>query len=150
MKRIAVYIVTLALLTFSPVKGAELGKMRPVEVVLVYAQAGEVVILTDTEDVGKGKDGLSALKNLKATTAGTIYLDTAEYLLIGEGGEPAAEALRTHLKKNTKVCKGDSGIDLKNVAVYLSVHGDLPRLEAWNLGGHLPKLRLVDGRFLLD
>lgn len=150
MKRIIIYIVTLAVLTFAPVKGAELGKMRPVEVVLVYEQNGEVVIVTDTKDIGKGENGLSALENLKATTTGTIYLDTAQYLLIGENGEIAAEELRGHLKDNIKVCGAEKTVELENVAVYLSVHGDLPRLKGWILGDNLPKLRMIDGRFLLE
>jgi len=149
MKRIIIYIVTLALLTLAPVEGAELGKMRPVEVALVYEQEGEVVIVTDTEDMGRGGDGLSALENLKATTAGTIYLDTAEYLLIGEGAEAAAEQLRGHLKKNVKVCKAEKTVDLENAAAYLSVHGNLPRIKEWKSGDNLPKLQMVNDRFLL-
>jgi hypothetical protein len=150
VKRIVIYVATLALLSFAPVKGAELGKLRPVEVVLVYEDAGTVVIATDTEDVGHGEDGLSALQNLKATTAGTVYLDTAAYLLIGEGGQTAAEQLRSHLKKNTKVCMAENDVDLKNAAAYLSVHGDLPRLKQWKIGHNLCKLRMVGGRFLLE
>ena len=149
MKRIVIYIATLALLTLAPVQGAELGKMRPVEVVLIYYQEGEVVIATDTEDLGKGKDGLSALENLKATTAGTIYLDTAEYLLMGDGADGAVEQLRAYLKKGVKVCRADKTVALEGVAVYLSVHGDLPPLKAWKTGDNLPKLQMEDGRFLL-
>lgn len=149
MKRIAIYIVILALLTLAPVQGAELGKMHPVEVVLIYRQEEEVVIATDTEDVGKGKDGLSALEDLKATTAGTIYLDTAKYLLIGDGAEAAVEQLRGYLKKGVKVCRADKTVALEGVAVYLSVHGNLPRLRSWKAGVNLPKLQMEDGRFLL-
>lgn len=149
MKRIAMYIVILALLTLAPVEGAELGKLRPVEVVLVYQQEEETVIATDTEDVGKGKDGLSALENLKATTAGAIYLDTAEFLLIGEGGEQVAEQLRAHLKKNVKVCKADRSVKPEDTAAFLSAHGKLPRLKDWKMGDNLPELQVVDQRFLL-
>ena len=149
MKRIVIYIAVLALLTLAPVEGAELGKMRPVEVVLVYQQEGEAVIATDTEDVGRGADALSALENLKATTPGTIYLDTAEFLLIGEDGETVAEQLRPHLKKNVKVCRAEQSVKIEEIAAFLSAHDKLPRLKDWKMGDNLPRLQVVDRRFLL-
>lgn len=150
MKRIAIYVVVLALLTLAPVEGADLGKMHPVEAVLVYQQADQTVIATDTGDLGKGADGVSALEDLKATADGIVYLDTAEYLLIGGGGEPVAEQLRPHLKKSIKVCMTEETVDLKGVVAYLSVHRDLTCLKDWNSGDNLPKLQVVDERFLLS
>lgn len=149
MKRIMIYIAALALLTLAPVKGADIGKLRPVEVVMVCKQEDTLVLSTDTGDVGQGTDALTALENLKATTPGTIYLDTAEYLLLAEGAEDAAQQLKSSLKKSVRVCMADSTVDLKAAAKFLSVHGDLPQLKIWKTGDKLPRLRAVGKRLLL-
>ena len=149
MKRILIYIIALVALHFVPVVGADIGTLHPVEVVLVYKEADQVVIATDTEDIGKGTDGLSALENLKATTPGTVYLDTAEYLLIGEDAQDVAEQLRGCLKKSVKVCKAEKSVKLTDCAQYLSVHGRLPQLKDWKIGDNLPYLQVFEERLLL-
>ena len=149
MKRIVIYIITLGLLTLAPVKSADIGTLRPVEVVMVYRQEDTIVLATDTGDAGQGADALTALENLKATTPGTIYLDTAEYLLLAEGAEDAAEQLKPVLKKSVRVCMADPATDLKAAAKYLPVHGDLPRLKNWKTGDELPRLRAAGKRLLL-
>lgn len=149
MKRIVIYIAVLALLTLAPVKSAEIGKLRPVEVVVVHRQEDMLVLSTDTGDVGSGTDALAALENLKATTPGTIYLDTAEYLLLTEGAEDAVQQLRNVLKKSVRVCMADSVVDLKEAAKFLPVHGNLPRLKYWKAGDKLPRLSAVGKRLFL-
>jgi hypothetical protein len=149
MKRIVIYIVTLGLLALAPVKSTDIGSLRPIEVVMVSRQEDVLTISTDTEDVGYGTDAMSALENLKATTSGTIYLDTAEYLLIVEGAEDAAEQLKSKLKKSVGVCMADPATDLKAAAKYLPVHGDLPRLKNWKTGDKIPCLTIVGKQFLL-
>ena len=149
MKRIVIYIVTLALLTLAPVKSADIGNLRPIEVVMVRWQGDTLVISTDTEDVGYGTDAMTALENLKATTPGTIYLDTAEYLLVTEGADDAAEQLKSRLKKSVRVCMAEPEIDLKTAAKFLPVHGDLPRLKTWKAGDKLPCLSVAGEGLLL-
>ena len=150
MKRIVCYLAALLLLTFSPVEEADIGKLHPVEVVMLYREGNEIVIKTDTDDWGRGADGLAALKNLKETTPGTIYLDTAQYLLLGEGGMEWVEQLRPVLKKTVRVCEAENQIDLQNVTVFLSVHGTLPQLKGWNPGVDLPKLTVVEKRLKMS
>lgn len=149
MKRIVLYIAVLGLLTLAPVKSIDLGNLRPVEVVMVCRQADAVVIATDTEDVGRGTDAAAALENLKATTPGTVYLDTAEYLLVAEDAEDAAEQLRNSLKKSVRVCMAEPEVDLKTAAEFLPVHGDLPQLKNWKTGDKLPCLTVTENGLLL-
>lgn len=150
MKRILLYILVLIALFFMPIKGANIGNLRPVEVVHIYKTQNKVAIATDTGDFGIGKTGPEALENLKATTPGTIYLDTAEYLLIGQGTEEAVTELRDHLKKRIKICAAEEGVDLSLAAEFLPVHGKLPRLKAWNLNLDLPKLKVTEKRLILS
>lgn len=146
MKKILAYVAALGLLMLSPVEEADVGRLHPVEVVMISRDGDEIVMMTDTGDRGKGSDGLNALEDLKKTTPGTIYLDTAQYLLIGEGAEDVVEQLRSVLKKLVRVCKAENEVDLRDAAAYLSVHGDLPQLEVWKMGVDLPKLTVVEKR----
>ena len=140
MKRIVLYMVILAALFAAPVESSDIGKLRPVQVVSVYKENNWVVMETDTEDRGYGGTAEQALKNLKDTSKGIIYLDTAEYLLLTKDTINAAEELREVLKDNVRLCLAAKEIDLAAASQYLSVHGDLPKLKAWSEGEELPVL----------
>ncbi len=149
MKRILIYIVVLVAVWFAPVEGANVGQLHPVEAVMVTREDRQIVLTTDTGDVGQGTDGLSALENLKATTAGTIYLDTAEYLLLTQGTEDVAQQLRSALKKSVRVCMAEENVDPVTAAKFLDAHSDLPCLKSWKTGDKLPILQAIGERFLL-
>lgn len=120
--------------------------MRPVEVVYVAQDGGEVLLQTDSDDIGMGTDALTALEDMKQTSPAVIYLDTAQYLLIGPGGEKAAQQLRGVLKDTIRLCKTQEQVDLRSVAKYLPVHGKLPKLSQWKEGEKLPALYLENDR----
>ena len=140
MKRILLYIGILAALVLAPVKSADIGKLRPVQVVSVYKENSWVVMETDTDDKGYGGTALQALRNLKDTSNGIIYLDTADYLLITKDTVKAVEELRQELKTNVRLCMVTKSVDLIEASQYLSVHGGLPRLREWIEGEELPVL----------
>ena len=150
MKRVIIYIAALAAVWFAPVEGANIGTLHPVEAVLIYKEETKVVLQTDTGDVGKGSNAEEALEDLKKTTPGTSYLDTAEYLLLGENTETVAEELRTHLKGNVGLCAAEEGVDPAEAARFLEVHGALPQLQAWKQGADLPYLTRVEKRLKLS
>ena len=150
MKRILIYIATLLLLAMAPVKGADIASLHPVEVISICRDEHEIVIRTDTGDWGKGTDGFSALQNLKETTAGTVYLDTAEYLLIEEGVEEIVEQLRPVIKRSVRICRAEKEVDLKEAAAFLPVHGNLPKLIQWKPEDELLKLTVVEKRLKLS
>lgn len=150
MKRIFAYIAALALLMLSPVEEADIGKLHPVEVVMIYQDGNDIIMKTDTGDWGRGVDSLKALENLKATTSGTVYLDTADYLLIGDGAEDVVDQLRPVLKKKIRVCKAEKDVDLVEATAFLGVHGVLPQLKQWETGEDLPKLTVVEKRLKMS
>ena len=142
MKRIIIYIGILALLLAAPVESADIGKLIPVQVVSIRKENDWVILETDTEDVGMGASAEQALKNLKDTASGVVYLDTAEYLLIGKDTQEEAEALRDSLKRTVRVCEIAKPVDLAEAARFLSVHGKLPKLKTWEKGKEVPVLSL--------
>lgn len=149
MKRIIIYVLILGVLLFVPLHGNDVGKLRPVEVVLLYRQGESVVIQTDTGDVGIGIDVDQALQNLKDTTPGYIYLDTAEYLLMTEQTQQDAEALREVFHKSLQLCLAEPGVDLELTARFLPAHGPFPKLKDWNPGDKLPFLTITGNRLRL-
>lgn len=133
------YIIILVLLFFAPVRPANVADLLPIEAVAIYTDNGEVVLETDTGDVGRGVDAARALLNLKTGTPAIVYLDTARYLLIGEDAGMYAEQLRGVLKPSVRVCVCNAQSAVKETAEYLSVHGNLPELRAWKLSEALKK-----------
>lgn len=123
-------IVILMLSLAAPVKRLDVAKLQPVETVAVYYSGNAVVLETDTGDVGQGSTAVKALQDLKESACSVIYLDTAEYLLIGQNAQNAAAELRPFLKGSVKVGSYHGGDIMKETA-YWEIHGDLPKLKTW-------------------
>ena len=140
MKRIIMYIGILALVVAAPVKPMDIEKLRPVQIVSVYKESNWTVIETDTEDKGIGGTARQALQNMKDTSEGVIYLDTAEYLLVTKETEEATRELIAELKPSVRMCMTTGVEDLKQAVLYLKAHGGLPKLKAWVKGAELPVL----------
>ena len=148
MKRIILYIGILALIVAAPVKPMDIEKLRPVQIVSVYKQSDWTVIETDTEDKGIGGTARQALQNMKDTSDGVIYLDTAEYLLVTKQTEEATRELMAELKPSVRMCKTTGVEDLKKAVLYLKTHGGLPKLKAWVKGAELPVISTFGDSFI--
>ena len=140
MKRIILYVLLMAAALAAPVEQADVGKLRPIETVSVYTEQGWVVLSTDTDDLGIGQTALQALQNMKDTASGTIYLDTARYLLLEEDAQDAAEELRAVLKDKVQLCIASREIEPADATKYLSAHSGLTRMKTWKVGQKLPVL----------
>ena len=131
MRRI-LYIIILALLFFAPVKRLDVAKLEPVQTVAVYMQDDQIVIETDTDNIGKGSTVHDAIDDLEQTTPGVIYLDTAEYLLLSKNAIIYIDAIRQYLAQNVRVCLWDEEGSVKDAAKYLSVRKNLPKIKEIN------------------
>ena len=149
MRKWPIYMMLLIAALLIPTRTSELGKLKPVETVAIYQQGDQLVIETDTEDVGRGSNVQAAIENLKKTTAGTIYLDTADYLIVMEGGAPFIEYLSACLKDSVWVCKGEKGINLEEAGAYLAVHRPSVKLKNYRKGAYLEVLTSIEGRMEL-
>jgi len=126
--RILLYIVILIAMFLAPVDRLDIAKLEPVEAVAVYIEEGQITLQTDGESIGKGATAQEALADLKENALAVIYLDTADYLLIGEGAEGAAQDLRQHLRKSVQTGKYNGG-NVKEEAKFLDVHGNAEKPE---------------------
>ena len=140
MKRILIYLGILAAVVAAPVRPLNIDQLLPVQVVSIYKEGARIVIETDTENKGIGLTATQALQNLKDTASGTIYLDTAQYLLLTKDAVEAVEELREELKASVQMCLATDNVNLEKVAIYLNAHGPLPRLKEWEKGVELPIL----------
>ena len=115
------YIVILVAVLFVPVTRLDIAKLEPVEAVAVYLEDGLVKLRTDGGSVGVGETAIEALRDLKEKALSDIYLDTAQFLLVGENAERAAAQLKQYLRDNIRI-GSYSGGDVKTEARYFSVH----------------------------
>lgn len=122
MKRIAGYVLVLLVAVAAPMRGSDVGKLRPVGVIQIYKEGESLVIATDSGDSGIGATLQDAFENLEDTTPGVIFLDTADHLLISWEAVPEIKELQRYLKPSICVCIARQQIDLNLAAEYLQVH----------------------------
>lgn len=149
MKKILIYMLLLGAAVLMPIQGEDVGKLLPVEVVGIYKTEDTVVLVTDVEATGEGDTVEAAIKNMKATTSGIIFLDTADYLLIDETAKEEAVALSEYLKPAVRVAVTEGSIDLKEAASFLSVHKPETKMKAYQHTGKTDILAEENGKLIL-
>lgn len=122
MRKILYIIILLALL-FAPVKRLDVAKLMPIEALAIYTDGEEIVVETDSEDVGRGKTIEEAVVNLKESADQIIYLDTAEYLLVAEDLREETQKIIEYLKADIKI-RSYQGGEIKEEAAYLDAHDE--------------------------
>ena len=138
MKRLILYILILSGLTWAPVERADVGKLAPVELVLLDVRDQTVMLTTDAGDYGEGESVEKALQNMKQCSKSYVYLDTARYLLVTETAQHKLAEVDRYLKDGVKVCIAPADTDLKAAAKYLRTHKDQPTLRQWKAGAQVP------------
>lgn len=123
MKKIF-YIITAcvcaALFYGSP--KTELGKLQPVELVMVTQGVNQIRIETDTGDSGQGSDFLSALEDLKTHSPKTVFLNTADYLVISPMALGELEQIAGILRPGIQAVYLVGRIEPEEAAQFLSTH----------------------------
>ena len=149
MKRGILYLAVLSIVLLYPTERTDLGKLKPVEVVLIYEDRGQVVLETDTQDRGSGATPQQALVDMKAGASGVIYMDTADFLLVGRGAERWVEDMRDLLKEDVWICNTELKTDLQTAASYLRMHKPEWTLGTWNPSEKLQVIKSSCGKFWL-
>ena len=150
MKRWLVYLAVLVLCGTSANRGTDIGELAPVEVVWLTEENGQVYLETDTGDMGRGENVQEALCDMKATAPGTIFLETADYLIVQQGREDLLVQLYDILRPSCKVCVMQLMPDLEKAVTFLSAHEPLVTLRQYQVEKcALQILEEQDGRFEL-
>lgn len=149
MKKTIIYGILLTAALLIPNEATDLEKMKPVEAVLVRMEDDLIIIETDTEDVGIGATVAQAMRNLEETTAGTIFLDTADYLLVTEGTEQQILEMAQYLKKSVRICYAEEQIDIVDAVEFLRAHRPEIKLRQWKDGAEIEVLKEENGRLIM-
>lgn len=126
-----------------PTQKQDVGDLEPIQAVWLRIEDGNIVLQTDTDDVGIGTDVHQALEDMKLHSPGIVYLDTAEYLLADENAVDRIKELKGILKGSVRVCLWEGEGEVADAARYMQSHKSGVKLENWkqeNLPEKLPKI----------
>lgn len=154
MKKWVGYALILAIipaLSFGGFGGEDVGKLSPVQVVLLRFADENVQLLTDTEQIGIGADAEKAIMNMKETSASGVFLETADYLLLEQDAEAWLPQLRQYLRPSCHICYVTGDIDPKQAGQFLQLHEPALTLTDYEAGErHLPLLISKEGKLKLE
>lgn len=138
-----------AAMLIAPSQDGDIASLQPVELLYIYMEEDRVIMETDTGDLGAGEDLQGAMEDLKATTPGEIFLETAQYLLIAEPAEGYLPELKQILRPAVQILRAEAEPNPETAVKYLSVHKSSLALKDWQVGMELPKLTTKEGRYYL-
>ena len=84
MRKLAGFFAALAALALAFRFGGgaqDVSELVPVQALVIDAQNGEITVTADTQDVGRGGSLDAALSDLRAGCAGTLFTQTAWFLM---------------------------------------------------------------------
>ena len=143
-------ICLLGLFLLPEGRRTEIGNLKPVEVLLVAVKEGRIRVDTDTGDSGSGITLTSALKDMKESASGEIFLETVSYVLVTEETRFLLEELGQILRPGTEAVLAAGEVDLETVAGYLNVHTpDCSLRKYLSSQIQLPKLMTAGERYYL-
>lgn len=148
MKKWLRYVLILILIpafSFGGFGGEDVGKLSPAQVVLICSSGGSVQLVTDTEDTGIGADPEKAIMNMQETSAGAVFLDTADYLLIEYGTEGWLPQLRQYLRPSCHVCYVSGDVDPGQAGQFLQLHKPELTLADYEAGERQLSILISEG-----
>lgn len=150
MKRWIGLLAGFALAVFlAPSGKTDISELRPVELLSLYKEEGQLCVETDTGDLGRGVDLQTALKDLRATTPGEIFLETADYVMVTAETKECLLELKTILRPATEIVQMQDRIEASAAVEFLSVHRPGLLMKDYGSESMLPQLSIKEGRCCL-
>lgn len=149
MKRKMAYILVIGVMLLIPAHGIDVGRLRPVEAVQISQKEGSICIRTDTGDIGTGENLEEAYEDMKKTSSGNVFLDTAAYLII-EGEAPEREILLQYFRPKSRICRASGEVDICKAVQYLALHRPEFCLKEYDPKKPLQVLEQKENGFLLS
>ena len=154
MKRwvcVAGALLAIVLLGDQSSPGMDVGMLKPVQIVVVKKVGENILVQTDTEDQGIGKDLPAAVETMKASASGEIFLETADHLLV----EPAcmdvlADAIQL-LRPACTLCLIEGEPNMDTLGDFLKLHAPQVTLTEYRAGiSDLQYLKCDEGRMCIE
>lgn len=150
MKKLLLAAAVLLAFAALPSPGTELGQLHPVSVLLVDREERQVTVRTDTGQLGTGETLTAALRELRETTPGHIFLDTAAYLVLQGQAKSLLPELQQLLRPGVRVCTADDPTDAEQLADFLKTHSPNVRLSDIAPETPLQNIHSMEGRLILE
>lgn len=154
MKKMMLCIAAIAITGFVgllPFTGTDVGKLHPVEVLAVSVADERIKVETDTGITGTGKSLEAAIEDLKQTSAGKIFMETANYLLVNEDGISLLPELFALLRPACQVFIFAGSGKMENISKYLESHPSNVTLLRYMQGmQNIPKLSFQGEAYKID
>lgn len=151
MKRWVLYFGTFLIISslgISPFCGTDIARLSPVEMVWLSSQGGEVYLQTDAGDLGQGENVQAALEQMHRTSPGTIFLETADYLIVQQGKEYLIEQVYGIFRPSCLVFAAPQIPEGEDLSDFLKSHErGIPLRQLRNEQRQLPLLTEHEGRF---
>lgn len=148
MKRWIIYAAVLAMLGFSPLRRIDIGNLSPVRTVWITEAQGQVYLQTDAGNFGAGANMEEAIEDLNASAPKTVFLETADYLIVEKGKEKILEQTTGVFHPTCMICVSEKMPDLEGATEFLSTHEPKLTLQKWRIEQvSLQQLYEQDGRF---
>ena len=133
-----------------PFTGTDIASLQPVEVLRIQMEGQQILVEMDTGDRGSGESLEAAFTDLKKSTPGEVFLETADYLLINDDAKALLEQLGEYLRPACSVCIEDGIAELESVASFLTAHEPGLTLQEYRAGDRaLQHLITREGRMYL-
>ena len=130
-----------------PHPAVDIGKLEPVELVLLTKTEQNIRVETDTGAWGEGTTLEEAVEHLKQADSKEVFLDTAEKILIRGDLNGCWQEVWTLFRPAAQVCRISGEIELTEAAAYLTMHPagmTLGKIRAG--GGNVEILMIKEGR----
>lgn len=138
------------LLLFRGNSGKDLGNLQPVQLVQVTSCNGKLRIRTDTGSMGQGLSVAEAVEDLQRSADGTVFLETADFLLVTALTARFLPDLSDFLRPGTEVARIPSYVDGKSAAKYLSAHHPAVTLRQAKADNQMENFHYREGKYELE
>lgn len=125
MKKVVWLVAVITIVTATgllPFSGTDIAKLHPVEVLIVSRSEDGLHLKTDSGMAGKGKNVAEALQNLRLSSAGNIFLDTVNYLLIASDCTEEIITLWNYVRPACQIYYFNGEGDCEKIGRYLESH----------------------------
>lgn len=148
MKRTACYLALfalIALLGWFPFSGQDVVELLPVEVICVQKMQTGIRVLTDTGHQGIGATLSEAFDSLKAGAEKTVFLETADHVLVDFADCDLLRELSGYLRPGCTVCRFTDLPEWESIAQFLKTHSLKMTLQECISSGKTPPYLQMEG-----
>ena len=99
-----------------------------------------VILETDTEDIGIGVTVETALADMRKNSTKIIYLDTAQYVFVSAEAQQQIPMLQPFVKPSVRLCQWEGQGSIQAAKEYADARNMGRKLSKWQDGSNLPEL----------